>query len=74
MSQSSHNEEVEIQNKRIPKSENFWHISYIFNKNGETVDDIMHKIQVSWLKWRTIKYYAIEEYLLRQKKNSIEQL
>ena len=50
--QSFHSEGVKIQNREIQKSEKFWYLSFIFSKDGEIVDDITHRIQVSWLKWR----------------------
>ena len=52
VSKSSHREGVKIQNQDIPKSEKFWYLSSIFSNDGEIVDDIIHRIQVGWLKWR----------------------
>ena len=52
VSRSSHSEGVKIQNQEIPKSEKFRYLGSIFSKDGEIVDDITHRIQVGWLKWR----------------------
>ena len=51
---SSHSEQVNIQNQEIPKSEKFRYLRSIFGKNCEIIDDIIHMIQVGWLKWRVI--------------------
>ena len=50
-SRSPHTEGVKIQNQEIPKSEKFRYLGSIFSKDGEIIDNITHRIQVSWLKW-----------------------
>ena len=52
MSRSYNSERVKIKNQKISKREKFWYQDFIFSKDGEIVDDITHRIQVGWLKWR----------------------
>ena len=52
VSRSFHNKGMKIQNQEIAKSYKFQYLDTIFSKNGEIVDDITHRIQVGWLKWR----------------------
>ena len=50
VSRSSHSEGVDIQNQEIAKRS--FVIQTIFSKDDEIVDDIIHNIQVGWLKWK----------------------
>ena len=44
---------VALQSQELPRSERFKYLGSIFSKDGEVVEDVTHRIQVGWLKWRS---------------------
>ncbi|KAI8547555.1 hypothetical protein RHMOL_Rhmol07G0205300 [Rhododendron molle] len=50
---SAHEERVMIQDQEIPKSDSFKYLGSIISSDGEITDDVTHRIQVGWLKWRS---------------------
>ncbi|KAI8542827.1 hypothetical protein RHMOL_Rhmol08G0169600 [Rhododendron molle] len=42
-----------IQDQEIPKSDHFRYLGSIISSDGEIADDVTHRIQVGWLKWRS---------------------
>ncbi|KAI8543266.1 hypothetical protein RHMOL_Rhmol08G0203600 [Rhododendron molle] len=50
---SAHEERVMIQDQEIPKSDYFKYLGSIISSDGEIADDVTHRIQVGWLKWRS---------------------
>jgi hypothetical protein len=46
-------ERVMIQDQEIPKSDHFRYLGSIISSDGEIADDVTHRIQVGWLKWRS---------------------
>ena len=36
----------------VPRSEHLGYLALIINKDEKIVDDVTHRIQVGWLKWR----------------------
>ena len=46
VSRSFYIERVNIQNQNILKSEKFWNLGSIFNKDGDIINDLTHMIQV----------------------------
>jgi hypothetical protein len=50
---SAYEEKVMIQDQEIPKSDRFKYLGSIISQDGEITDDVTHRIQVGWLKWRS---------------------
>ncbi|KAI8572445.1 hypothetical protein RHMOL_Rhmol01G0199200 [Rhododendron molle] len=42
-----------IQDQKIQKSDHFRYLGSIISRDGEIADDVTHRIQVGWLKWRS---------------------
>ena len=50
---NEHEERVMIQDQEIPRSDRFRYLGSIMSNDGEIADDVNHRIQVGWLKWRS---------------------
>jgi hypothetical protein len=50
---SEYEERVMIQDQEIPKRDHFRYLGSIISQDGEIADDVTHRIQVGWLKWRS---------------------
>ncbi|KAM2067302.1 hypothetical protein ACFX1T_043651 [Malus domestica] len=44
---------VRIGDQEIPKSDHFRYLGFILQKNGELDEDLNHKIQAGWMKWKS---------------------
>ena len=49
---NAHTEGVKIQDQVIPTKEHFRYLGSIVSGDGEIAEDVTHRIQVGWLKWR----------------------
>lgn len=52
-SRSRDDAEVKIDNQELPKKEHFRYLGSLISKDGELGDDVTHRIQVGWLKWKS---------------------
>ncbi|TQD83397.1 hypothetical protein C1H46_031042 [Malus baccata] len=44
---------VRIRDQEIPKSDRFRYLGSILQKNGELHEDLNHRIQAGWMKWKS---------------------
>ena len=52
--QTNNNLKVKIREHIIPKVLNFKYLISIIQSNGEIDGDLIHRIQVGWMKWRNV--------------------
>ena len=67
-SRSSESGELKLDDKPIPKSEQFRYIGSIIHKDGDISVDVAHRIQAGWIKWRSASGVLCDKNILNKLK------